>query len=132
MIEDKKFPSFDGLSSGLKIMVIKCLVESGKVNKNDIDDVIYDAIRLWLKENANIDTEIVNNKPANLKRDVLVLTSIFSSDLSAVIALVKYFNYNTSLLVLEYNNLICDKKNWDKFYIINNDKIEIVTIVGGG
>jgi hypothetical protein len=28
--------------------------------------------------------------------------------------LINYFNYNTSLLVLEYNNLICNKKNWNK------------------
>ena len=46
--------------------------------------------------------------------------------------LVQYFNYNTSLLVLEYNNLICKRKNWDKIFLQNNDKIEIVTIVGGG
>lgn len=49
-----------------------------------------------------------------------------------LLELVTYFNYNTSLLVLEYNNLICKKKNWDKISIQNNDKIEIVTIVGGG
>lgn len=46
--------------------------------------------------------------------------------------ILEYFNYNKFLLVLEYNNLICHKKNWDKIYIRNNDKIEIVTIVGGG
>ena len=46
--------------------------------------------------------------------------------------IIKYFNYNSSLLVLEYNNVICNKKNWDKFYLKNNDKIELVTIVGGG
>ena len=46
--------------------------------------------------------------------------------------LIIYFNYNDSLLVLEYNNLICNKKNWNKIYIHDNDKIEIVTIVGGG
>ena len=46
--------------------------------------------------------------------------------------LVKYFNYNTSLFVLEYNSLICNKKNWNQIRIKNNDKIEIVTIVGGG
>jgi sulfur carrier protein len=49
-----------------------------------------------------------------------------------IFELIKYFNYNTSLLVLEYNNLICDKKKWNKIFIKNNDKIEIVTIVGGG
>nr|YP_010537066.1 Thiamine biosynthesis protein [Lithodesmioides polymorpha]UYC30853.1 Thiamine biosynthesis protein [Lithodesmioides polymorpha] len=46
--------------------------------------------------------------------------------------LLAYFNYNSALLVLEYNNFICNKKNWDKIFITNNDKIEIVTIVGGG
>ena len=46
--------------------------------------------------------------------------------------LINYFNYNSSLLVLEYNNSICNQKNWEKTFIKNNDKIEIVTIVGGG
>ena len=46
--------------------------------------------------------------------------------------LVNYFNYNDSLLVLEYNGLVCNKKNWKKIYIKDQDKIEIVTIVGGG
>ncbi len=49
-----------------------------------------------------------------------------------ILELIKYFSYNTSLLVLEYNNSIFDKKNWNKTFIKNNDKIEIVTIVGGG
>ena len=46
--------------------------------------------------------------------------------------LINYFNYTKSLFVLEYNNLICDKSEWKKITITNNDKIEIVTIVGGG
>jgi thiamine biosynthesis protein ThiS len=46
--------------------------------------------------------------------------------------LVTYFNYNDSLLVLEHNNLICNKKKWKHVFITNQDKIEIVTIVGGG
>ncbi len=49
-----------------------------------------------------------------------------------ILELIQYFSYNTSLLVLEYNNLIYDKKNWSNTFINNNDKIEIVTIVGGG
>ena len=49
-----------------------------------------------------------------------------------LLELVNYFNYNTSLLVVEYNKLICKKKKWGEIYIQNNDKIEIVTIVGGG
>ncbi len=46
--------------------------------------------------------------------------------------LLKYFNYNLLAIVVEYNNYICLKENWEKTYISNNDKIEIVTIVGGG
>jgi thiamine biosynthesis protein ThiS len=46
--------------------------------------------------------------------------------------LLQYFNYTTSLFVLEHNNSICNKNDWNKIFITNNDKIEIVTIVGGG
>ncbi len=46
--------------------------------------------------------------------------------------LITYFNYNKALLVLEYNNLICNKKDWGSIFLKNKDKIEIVTIVGGG
>ncbi len=56
----------------------------------------------------------------------------FTDQKLTLLELLKYFDYNSSLLVLEYNNLICNKKNWNHTYIKNNDKIEIVTIVGGG
>ena len=46
--------------------------------------------------------------------------------------IINYFNYKDSLLILEYNNFICNKKNWKEIDIKNQDKIEIVTIVGGG
>ena len=46
--------------------------------------------------------------------------------------LINYFDYNDSLLVIEHNNLICNKKKWKEIFIKNEDKIEIVTIVGGG
>lgn len=46
--------------------------------------------------------------------------------------LLDYFGYNQSLLVVEYNQFICQKTEWEKTVIQNNDKIEIVTIVGGG
>jgi sulfur carrier protein len=56
----------------------------------------------------------------------------FTESKLTLFQLINYFNYNNSLFVLEYNNLICDKKNWDKIKLQNNDRIEIVTIVGGG
>jgi sulfur carrier protein len=45
---------------------------------------------------------------------------------------IQYFGYNSSLLVIEYNNLICDNGKWNKIFIKTGDRIEIVTIVGGG
>lgn len=53
-------------------------------------------------------------------------------DAITILDVMIYFGYNVSLLVLEYNNLICYKENWNRIFIKNNDTIEIVTIVGGG
>ena len=50
----------------------------------------------------------------------------------SILNLIFYFNYNTSLFILEYNNSIYTKENWVNTFIKNNDKIEIITIVGGG
>ena len=46
--------------------------------------------------------------------------------------MLKYFQYKPSLLIIEHNHFICKKKNWSKDIINNNDKIEIISIVGGG
>jgi sulfur carrier protein len=46
--------------------------------------------------------------------------------------LLNYFDYNTSIFVVEYNQFICNKKNWKNITIQPNDTIEIITIVGGG
>ena len=46
--------------------------------------------------------------------------------------LIHYFGYNQELLVVEYNQLICNKLDWEKTFIQHKDKLEIVTIVGGG
>mgnify|MGYP006143888737 CR=1 FL=1 len=55
-----------------------------------------------------------------------------TSDYITIGSLLDYFNYNEIFFVLEYNNKICEKKTWSKTLIKNNDKIEIITIVGGG
>lgn len=46
--------------------------------------------------------------------------------------LIHYFGYNKSLLVVEYNHFICNRTEWNKTLIQDKDRIEIVTIVGGG
>ena len=50
----------------------------------------------------------------------------------SLLDLIDYFSYNNAILVLEYNGLICNKTKWKKIFIEDEDKIEIVTIVGGG
>lgn len=56
----------------------------------------------------------------------------FTEDKLTLLKLIKYFNYNPSILVIEYNNLICNKIHWDTIFIKNNDRVELITIVGGG
>jgi len=66
------------------------------------------------------------------KRFFLNGEEFFSDKILKLIDIINYFNYNSSLLVLEYNHFICPKENWNNIFIKDKDKIEIVTIVGGG
>jgi thiamine biosynthesis protein ThiS len=56
----------------------------------------------------------------------------FSDKVITLSNIIEYFNYNSSLLILEYNHFICPKESWKTIFIQDKDKIEIVTIVGGG
>ena len=56
----------------------------------------------------------------------------FTRELVALSDLINYFGYKSVLFVLEYNHYICNESEWSKIQIKNNDKIEIITIVGGG
>ena len=68
----------------------------------------------------------------NTKNFFLNGDKFFTNQSISLIDIIKYFKYNSSLLILEYNYSICSKENWKKIYINNDDKIEIITIVGGG
>ena len=46
--------------------------------------------------------------------------------------LISYFGYKSTLFIIEYNNSICHQSEWNKIKIKTNDKIELITIVGGG
>ena len=56
----------------------------------------------------------------------------YTYDQPTLFDLLSYFDYNTALLVVEYNAVITSKSEWKNILISDNDKIEIVTIVGGG
>jgi len=66
------------------------------------------------------------------KRFFLNGEEFFSNKVITLSNIIEYFNYNSSLLVLEYNYFICPKESWKTIFIQDKDKIEIVTIVGGG
>ena len=46
--------------------------------------------------------------------------------------LMDYFNYDNNFFILEYNNRIYNQKTWSNIKLLANDKIEIISIVGGG
>lgn len=58
----------------------------------------------------------------------------FTKDNFTIFDLLKYFNFNLfkSIYILEYNGLICHDSDWNKIWIKSHDKIELITIVGGG
>ena len=58
--------------------------------------------------------------------------SYYTNQPLTLLDIIIYFNYNESLLVLELNRLISKKNEWQQTFITNQDKLEIVSIVGGG
>lgn len=49
-----------------------------------------------------------------------------------ILEVIKLFNYNKNLIVIEHNKQLCTYNKWSITPISNNDEIEIITIVGGG
>ena len=45
---------------------------------------------------------------------------------------IKLLGYSSNTVVVEVNNLIINSEEWNEKYIKNGDKLEIVSIVGGG
>ena len=45
---------------------------------------------------------------------------------------IKLLGYSSKTVVVEVNKLIINSEEWEDKYIKNGDKLEIVSIVGGG
>lgn len=73
-----------------------------------------------------------NKFMTQIKKFTLNGQKYYTKQIINLFDLIIYFNFKDSLIVLEHNSLICNKKNWKNILIQNQDKIEIVTIVGGG
>jgi sulfur carrier protein ThiS len=50
------------------------------------------------------------------KRFFLNGEEFFSNKVLNLLDVIQYFNYNSSLLVLEYNHFICPKESWHKIF----------------
>lgn len=46
--------------------------------------------------------------------------------------LILYLNFDITSLIVEYNQEIIPFTDWDSIIVRSGDKIELVTIVGGG
>ena len=56
----------------------------------------------------------------------------YTSKNLTILDIINYFNYKNALLVLELNQLVYNKDKWHEISINDQDKLEIVSIVGGG
>jgi len=58
----------------------------------------------------------------------------FTESNFTIFKLLKYFNFklSKSIYILEHNGLICYEAEWNHICIKPNDRIELITIVGGG
>tara|TARA_B100000900_G_scaffold363688_1_gene337862 strand:+ start:296 stop:502 length:207 start_codon:yes stop_codon:yes gene_type:complete len=45
---------------------------------------------------------------------------------------IKLLGYSSSTVVVEVNKIIINSEEWEEKYIKNGDRLEIVSIVGGG
>lgn len=49
-----------------------------------------------------------------------------------VLSLLNYLGFNTNLIVIDYNGKILQKEFWHLTNLKEKDRIEILTIAGGG
>jgi sulfur carrier protein len=75
---------------------------------------------------------------ANLKQDKNMIMLQVNGDQRTctpnltMIEFLKYLELNPRLVAVEYNGEILHRQNWENTIIQNGDRLEIVTIVGGG
>ena len=56
---------------------------------------------------------------------------VVKSDYS-IFDLLKKYKLSTSKVAIEHNGIIVPKANYKKKFLKNNDRIEVVTFIGGG
>lgn len=57
----------------------------------------------------------------------------FNCDSSmSIFDILVYLGFDIGSVIVEYNNSIVDKCNFDSLYLHHGDSLEIISIVGGG
>ena len=46
--------------------------------------------------------------------------------------LINYLGFNKNVIVIDYNGIILDKNLWERTFLQTDDKLEILSIAGGG
>lgn len=49
-----------------------------------------------------------------------------------ILSLLEYLGFNTDLIVVDYNGMVLQKEFWVQTPVYTNDRLEILTIAGGG
>jgi len=50
----------------------------------------------------------------------------------SILDLLKKYKLNNKKIAIEHNGIIIQKNNYNKKFLKNNDKVEIVHFIGGG
>ena len=59
------------------------------------------------------------------------LNYVFKAELT-INQLMDYLGFNKNVIVIDYNGFILDKILWAKINLKNKDRLEILSIAGGG
>ena len=49
-----------------------------------------------------------------------------------ILELMDYLGFNKNVIVIDYNGVVVEKKNWERIILQNGDCLEILSIAGGG
>nr|AOM64629.1 thiamine biosynthesis protein S [Riquetophycus sp.] len=70
----------------------------------------------------------------NLAYNTIILNgeTLNCISLMSIYDLLVYLEFDVSRVVVEYNSKIIPNNDFDNILINNNDRLEVITIVGGG
>ena len=70
-------------------------------------------------------------KQLNKNLNINGLDYVFKVELT-INQLMDYLGFNKNVIVIDYNGFILDKTLWAKINLKNKDRLEILSIAGGG